>query len=121
MNKGLWVWPSDPKGQRAVIGELAESHLLVRALTAIAKSKEGLSNAEVDDLTSDSSNWMTLWVVRQLISLGFIEYKVDYFGGPGRYTLTETGRSALPAVTGQPQPKASVPAPPVPPTTPKTA
>jgi hypothetical protein len=65
-------------------------------------SKEGLSNSELDDLTADNSNWMTLWTVKQLTSLGFIEYRVDFFGGPARYQLTDLGRNVLGMVAGQP-------------------
>jgi len=81
------------------------------ALTAIGKSREGLSNAELDDAINDSSEWTTLWVVRQLTSLGFIEFKVDYFGNPARYQLTEAGRTALSTITGQPPPQKPPPPP----------
>ena len=86
---------------------------LVPALQAITKSKEGLSNPELDEVIADNSEWMTLWVVRQLTSLGFIEYKVDLFGEPARYQATELGRSAMTAISEQPALKA--PAPPSPP------
>jgi len=76
----------------------------VAALAALAKSKDGLSNAEMDDVIADNSNWMTLWVVRQLTSLGFIEFKVDFFGEPAKYKLTELGRRAQAFLTGQPVP-----------------
>ncbi len=81
----------------------------MRALAGIGKSKDGLSNPELDELLNDNSNWMTLWPVRQLLSLGFIEYKVDFFGGPAKYQLSELGRNALATITGQSaQPKAPV-------------
>jgi hypothetical protein len=64
-------------------------------LQGIANSVEGLSNPELDELLADNSNWMTLWSVRQLLALGFIDYKVDLFGGPAKYTATELGRKAL--------------------------
>jgi hypothetical protein len=113
MTKGLWVWPEDAGSQRVVLKKISASPHLVAALKAVAKSKEGMSNAEVDDALDDHSNWMTLWVVRQLTALGFVEYKVDFFGGPARYTITDAGRSVLQAMTGQPAPKpAQSPAPP---------
>lgn len=113
MNQGLWVWPSDPKGQRKVLRKVAASHHLVQAMSAISKSKEGLANSELDDVIGDNSNWMTLWVVRQLSSLGFIEFRVDFFGEAARYRLTDLGRNALSLVTGQPtQPRPAVPVPP---------
>jgi hypothetical protein len=126
MRIGLWVWPADQKEQRRVLKKIAGSEHLVAAMQALAKSKEGLSNAEIDDVLADNSNWMTRWVVEQLVSLGFIEYKADFFGGPGRYKLTELGANALSAITGKPiqaQPPAPTPTPPpVPkPTTPQQA
>ena len=115
MNTGQWVWPSDPRAQKRTLMKVAESRHLVQAMSAIAKSKEGLSNAELDDVIADNSNWMTLWVVRQLTALGFIEFNVDLFGGPARYRLTELGRSSLAVITGQsPAPKQPVPVPPAP-------
>ena len=105
MTKGLWVWPPDAKGQRKALRRVAASPHLVAALIAIGKSKEGMSNAEVDDAINDSSEWTTLWLIRQLTSLGFIEFNVDFFGNPARYQLTETGRAALSAITGRPLPQ----------------
>ena len=84
MNAGLWVWPSDAKAQQNVLQKVAASPHLLQAMTCLISNKEGLSNSELDDLTADNSDWMTLWTVRQLTSLGFIEYKVDFFGGPAR-------------------------------------
>jgi hypothetical protein len=112
MKPGLWVWPANPKGQRKMLQKVASAQHLVPAMTAIAKSKNGLSNAELDDVVGDNSEWMTLWVVRQLTSLGFIEFKVEYFGEPARYQLTDLGRRALAMITGQPaQPRPPAPAP----------
>jgi hypothetical protein len=82
------------------------------ALTAIGKSKEGMSNTELDDAINDVSEWTTLWVVRQLTALGFLEFKVDFFGNPARYRLSDSGRAALAAITGQPMPKPPAPAAP---------
>ena len=121
MTNGLWVWPSDPKAQRKVLRKVAGSLRLMAAMAALAKSKEGLSNAQVDDAIGDNSEWMTLWVIRQATSLGFIEFKVDFFGEPARYQLTDLGRRVLSMITGQAlQPKAPAPvAPPVQPVVPK--
>jgi hypothetical protein len=92
------------------------------AMTAIAKNKEGLSNVELADATNNTSEWTTLWVVRQLTSLGFLEFKVDLFGNPARYQLSEAGRAAFALVTGQPPPKPPPPASPAPqPAAPKAA
>ncbi len=123
LTKGLWVWPSDPKGQRRVLRKVASSQHLVAAMQAIAKSKEGMSNSELDDAINESSEWTTLWVVRQLTSLGFLDFKVDFFGNPARYQLSELGRGALSMITGQPLPqKPPAPSPPPPqPVAPKAA
>lgn len=99
---GVWVWPQDQRAQRRVLARVAESEHLTAALKAIAKSKEGLSNSELDDTLGDNSNWMTLWVVRQLTSLGFIEFKVAFFGEPSKYLLTEQGRNIISSLTPVP-------------------
>jgi hypothetical protein len=111
MLKGLWVWPSDPKGQRRILRKMAESPHLMAAMAALAKSKEGMSDAELEDAIGGSAEWTTLWVIRQLTALEFIEYKVDFFGNPARYQLTEQGRVAFSLITGQPLPKPAAPAP----------
>ena len=125
MRVGLWVWPADQKEQKRTLKKVAESEHLVAAMQGIAKSKDGLSNAEIDDVLADNSNWMTRWVAEQLFSLGFIEYKTELFGGPGKYTLTELGMNTLSLITGQPaKPKpAATPSPPpqAPPPQPKPA
>ena len=112
MPKGVWVWPADPRGQRAVLRKVAGSPHLMAAMSALAKSKEGKSNAELADAIDDGSEWTTLWVVRQLTSLGFVEFKVDFFGNPARYELTDQGRDALSLITGKPTPKPSPATPP---------
>ena len=94
------------------------------AMSALSKSKEGLSNPELAEALGDGSEWTTLWVVRQLTSLGFMEFKVDFFGNPARYQMTEQGRAAYSAMTGQPQAKAPAQTPPPPapqPAAPKAA
>jgi len=113
MNTGLWIWPTDAKAQRKLLQTVAASPHLLQAMTFLMKSKEGLSNSELDELMADNSNWMTLWTVRQLTSLGFVEYKIDFFGGPAVYQLSELGRNMLGTLTGQPaQVKPLVQAPP---------
>jgi hypothetical protein len=124
MNTGLWVWPVDAKAQRRMLRKVSQSEHLMVAMQALAKSADGLSNARIDDALSDFSHWQTRWVVDQLISLGFADYKVDFFGGPGRYVLTELGRNALSAMTGKPvqaPPQVPSPLPPKPPTPPPVA
>lgn len=115
MPKGIWVWPSDPRGQRSVLRKVAASPHLMAAMAAMAKHKEGMSNAELDDAINESSVWPVLWVIRQLTSLGFTEYKVDFFGNPARYELTDQGRAALSTITGKQVPSPVVHASPTPP------
>ena len=112
MTKGLWVWPSNPKAQRMVLRKVASSPHLMAALTTLGKSKEGMSDSELDDAMNDNAEWTTLWVIRQLTSLGFIGYKVDFFGNPAKYQLTEAGRNALAEIAGHPPPKQPTAAPP---------
>ena len=122
MPKGLWIWPSDPKAQRRALRKVAASPHLMAALTAIGKNKEGMSDSELDEAINGNSEWTTLWVIRQLMALGFVEFKGDFFGNPAKYQLTETGMKALAAITGRPPPKPPTaapsrpqPAPPAPP------
>jgi hypothetical protein len=75
-----------------------------------------MSNAELDDAINDVSEWTTLWVIRQLTSLGFTDYKVDFFGNPAKYQLTESGRAVLSTIMGQSLPQR--PVAPVPPPAP---
>lgn len=118
MKFGSWIWTPDQKEQQRILSEVAESEHLMTAMQAVAKSKDGLSNAEIDEAMANHSNWLTRWTMDQLISLGFLEYKAEFFGGPGKYTLTELGANALSTITGKPaqkQPQAAPPAkPPVP-------
>jgi hypothetical protein len=93
--KASWIWTSDERTQRLVAKEVSESKPLMAALEAIMKRKEGLSNAELDEVVSDNSEWITLSVMRRLLSLGFVEYRVDLFGNPGRYTMTDLGRDFM--------------------------
>ena len=111
MKSGLWVWPATPKALKKTLKRVGDSPHLMAALTALNKSKDGLSNSELDFALGDNSEFMTLWVVRQLTSLGLIEFKVDFFGGPARYQITEAGKRALVAITGQPPPPPPRPQP----------
>ena len=120
MTRGLWVWPADQKGQRRVLRRVRASKHLTGAMALIAKSREGMSNAELDDMLNDSSEWLTLWVARQLTSLGFIELKVDFFGNPARYQMTELGRTVFTTIVGQPPPRPPTPGAPTAQPAPKT-
>jgi hypothetical protein len=90
--RGLWIWSEDAKEQDRVIGELRqEGHLASILKTLQSAGKGGLSNAEIDLALTSYSQWGTLWHLRELTALRFIEYKVALFGEPARYSLTELG------------------------------
>ena len=123
MPKGLWVWPSDPKGQRRMLKSVAGAPHLMAAMAALSKSKDGMSDSDLAEAVTSGWEWTVLWVMRQLTSLGFVEYKVDFFGNAARYQLTEAGRVAYAMITGQHLPqKPPAPAPQAPqPAAPKAA
>ena len=93
--KGIWVWPSDPKDQEKTLRKIMEEDELVTILTALAKSPEGLSNAQFDRLLSNNSQWRTLSHMRELMALGFVQYHVQFFGDAGRYELTDLGKTIV--------------------------
>jgi hypothetical protein len=96
MMKGLWTWPAEPKEQERILqGILREDELSIIMLE-LANHSEGLSNAQLDRLLANNSQWRTLWHTRELIALGFIEYQVQFFGDPGKYQLTELGKTIVP-------------------------
>ncbi len=95
MKGGLWYWPESQKEQEKTINGIARLKFLRTALESLAKSPSGLSNAELDEAIGANSNWMTLWVARQLMAMGLVKYKVDLFGGPGRYQITERGKEVV--------------------------
>jgi predicted transcriptional regulator len=90
--KGIWVWPSEPKAQEKVIRKLIQEDELVKILLALGKNPEGLSNAQVDKSSSNNSQWRTISHLKELTGLGFIEYRIQFFGDPGKYVLTELGK-----------------------------
>ena len=98
--KGIWVWPEDEKEQKKVIKKVAESAPILTVLTLLSKSKDGLSNAQIDTMMTSNSQWNTLWTLRQLLSLRFANYKLDLFGDPGKYQLTDLGKDILAKMTG---------------------
>ena len=111
MKKGIWVWPSDPKEQEKVLAEIRASEWSLAALTALSKSKDGLSNAQLDIAMASFSQWNTRWYIEQLLSLGFIEYKIEWIGDAGKYMLTDLGKEILRRLTGQPLPPVAAPVP----------
>ena len=93
--KGIWVWPSDPKDQEKTLRKIMEEDELVTILAALAKGPEGLSNAQLDRLLSNNSQWRTLSHMRELMALGFVRYHVQFFGDAGKYELTDLGKTIV--------------------------
>jgi len=96
--KGIWTWPSEPKAQDKILRKIAQEAELTAILLLLAKNPEGLSNAQIDKLLSNNSQWRTLSHLKELLALGFIEYRVQFFGDPGKYTLTELGKTVVPKI-----------------------
>jgi DNA-binding HxlR family transcriptional regulator len=94
--KGIWTWPSEPKEQDKVIRRILGEDELFTILVALAKNPEGLSNAKLDRLLANNSQWRTLSHLRELVALGFVEYHVTFFGEAGSYQLTDLGKAVLP-------------------------
>jgi len=101
VNEGIWVWPLDLKMQRRTLRKVSRSPNLVALLAAMTKSKDGLSNPEVSEVLGNNSMWTIIWSIRQLLALGFIEYKTDLFGEASRYVITELGKQATAIISGQ--------------------
>ena len=93
--KGLWVWPSEPNEQKKTVREIMEEDELVEILLALTKSPEGLSNAQLDRLLGNNSQWRTLSHMRELMGLGFVLYHVQFFGDAGKYRLTDLGTTVV--------------------------
>jgi len=93
--KGIWTWPSEPDDQEKTLRKIMEEDELVTILVALTKSLEGLSNAQLDRLLSNNSQWRTLSHLKELTALGFIQYHVQFFGEAGKYELTDLGRNVV--------------------------
>jgi hypothetical protein len=94
--KGIWTWPSEPKEQDKVLQRILSEDELSTILLALASKPEGLSNAKLDRLLANNSQWRTLSHMRELIALGFVEYHVQFFGDAGLYRLTDLGKTIVP-------------------------
>jgi len=92
--KGIWAWPSEPKDQDKTLQKIMEEDELVTILVALVKNLEGLSNAELDRLLSNNSQWRTLSHMKELTALGFVQYRVQFFGEAGKYEITDLGKTA---------------------------
>ena len=93
--KGIWTWPSEPDDQEKTLRKIMEEDELVTILVALTKSLEGLSNAQLDRLLSNNSQWRTLSHLKELTALGFIQYHVQFFGEAGKYEPTDLGRNVV--------------------------
>jgi hypothetical protein len=93
--KGIWAWPSEPGDQEKTLRKIGEEDELVTILAALMKSPEGLSNAQLDRLLSNNSQWRTLSHMKELIGLGFVQYHVQFFGEAGKYELTDLGKTVV--------------------------
>ena len=93
--KGIWAWPSEPNEQDKTLRKIMQEDELVTILVALAKSPEGLSNAQLDRLLANNSQWRTLSHMRELTALGFVQYHVQFFGDPGKYEITDLGKTAV--------------------------
>ncbi len=93
--KGFWTWPSDPVEQHNILRRILKEDELVPILQALASSPEGLSNAQLDRLLGNNSQWRTHYHMKELIALDFVQYHVQFFGDPGKYQLTDLGKSVM--------------------------
>ncbi len=93
--KGIWTWPSEPGDQEKTLRKIMQEDELVTILAALSKSPEGLSNAQLDRLLSNNSQWRTLSHMKELMGLGFVQYDVQFFGEAGKYKITDLGKSAV--------------------------
>ena len=78
--KGIWFWPSESKEQEKTLQSVLREDEFVTILLALAKGPDGLSNAQLDKLLENNSQWRTLLHVKELMALGFVEYRVQFFG-----------------------------------------
>jgi hypothetical protein len=93
--KGIWFWPSESKEQKKTLQRVVHEDEFVTILLALAKSLDGLSNAQLDKLLENNSQWRTLLHIKELMALGFVEYRVQFFGDAGKYLLTELGQTIV--------------------------
>lgn len=93
--KGIWTWPSDPKEQEETLRQIGREDELLTILEALAKNPEGLSNAQLDKLLANNSQWRTLSHMKELLSLSFVRYHIQFFGDAGKYEITDLGKATL--------------------------
>ena len=93
--RGIWVWPSKPNEQDKTLHKILREDELVAILIALANNPEGLSNAQLDRLLANDSQWRTLLHMKELMALGFVDYHVHLFGDAGKYQLTDMGKAIV--------------------------
>jgi len=93
--KGIWTWPPEPDEQDKVLRKIMREDELFSILVALAKNPQGLSNAQLDRLLANNSQWRTLTHMRELTALGFVQYHVQFFGDAGMYEITDLGKTAV--------------------------
>ena len=91
--RGVWTWPE--KDRQKILRSLDTPHIIAILTALNEKSESGLSNAEIDSLLGTASQWLIFWDLRELMSLEVVQYTPELFGEPGKYRLTELGRSVL--------------------------
>lgn len=92
---GIWAWPSEPRDQDETLRKITQDAELLTILLALAKNPQGLSNAQLDRLLSNNSQWRTLSHMKELLALGFVQYHVQFFGEAGKYEITELGKTVI--------------------------
>jgi len=92
--RGLWT-ARDIEDHAAGASRSAEEDHLIAILLILQEHKEGVSNAEIDALLNNNSQWVAMWYIRELLAAAFIEYKSQFFGEPGKYTITASGAAFL--------------------------
>lgn len=90
--RGVWTWQEKEKQQ---IMDKLKTPQMLGILTALKDKESGLSNAEIDSMLGTASQWLIFWDLRELMSLGMVEYRAELFGEPGKYHLTQLGLSIL--------------------------
>jgi hypothetical protein len=91
--RGVWLWPE--KDRQKILDRLNVPYIITILGMLKERSETGLSNAEIDSLLGTASQWLIFWNLRELISLGIVQYIPELFGEPGKYRLTEFGRAVL--------------------------
>lgn len=93
------LWTAKDIEARINISNLPEEGHLIRLLTTLSEHNQGLSNAELDSLLDNHSQWTMVWHLKELLATAFVEYKPNLFGEPGKYKITPSGRTFLQQIT----------------------